>query len=92
MERTGHKDLLTKLAKEYSRYTPKSAALNKRATQVQVDGGSHAMQLLEPFPPRIVVGPKAPGCEMRTGTTSWTSGRGIMPTCLGTTRRSSHLP
>jgi len=55
MERTGHKDLLTKLAKEYSRYAPKSAALNKRATQVQVDGGSHAMRLLEPFPPRIVV-------------------------------------
>ena len=55
MERTGHKDLLTKLAKEYSRYAPKSAALNKRAMQVQVDGGSHAMRLLEPFPPRIVV-------------------------------------
>ena len=46
--------LLAELAEAYSRHAPRSAALNQRARQFLVDGGSHAIRLTEPFPPRIV--------------------------------------
>jgi len=46
--------LLTKLAEDYARHAPQSAVLNERAKQVLVDGGSHALRLIQPFPPRIV--------------------------------------
>jgi glutamate-1-semialdehyde 2,1-aminomutase len=45
--------LLSDLEEAYVRHSPKSRALNERAKQVMIDGGSHALRLLEPFPPRI---------------------------------------
>jgi glutamate-1-semialdehyde 2,1-aminomutase len=54
MKRREYTALLAELTAEYERYAPKSAALNKRAREVLTDGGSHALRLLEPFPPRIV--------------------------------------
>jgi glutamate-1-semialdehyde 2,1-aminomutase len=46
--------LLAELVDDYTHYAPKSRALNERAQKVQVDGGSHALRLMQPFPPRIV--------------------------------------
>jgi glutamate-1-semialdehyde 2,1-aminomutase len=45
--------LLAELAEAYARYAPRSGALNELAQRVQVDGGSHALRLTQPFPPRI---------------------------------------
>ena len=60
MQQRDYGALLTALTEAYERHAPRSAALNQRAKQVLVDGGSHAMRLIEPFPPRIV-GARAPG-------------------------------
>ncbi len=49
-----HTRLLKELAEEYTKYAPASAALADRAKKVLVDGGSHALRLREPFPPRLV--------------------------------------
>jgi glutamate-1-semialdehyde 2,1-aminomutase len=49
-----HARLLVELADEYTQHAPASAALNQRAEEWLVDGGSHALRLIEPFPPRIV--------------------------------------
>jgi glutamate-1-semialdehyde 2,1-aminomutase len=46
--------LLAELAEAYARHSPKSKALNERAMRVEVDGGSHALRLMDPFPPRLV--------------------------------------
>jgi glutamate-1-semialdehyde 2,1-aminomutase len=46
--------LLAELAREYARYAPRSAALNQEAKEYLIDGGSHAIRLISPFPPRIV--------------------------------------
>jgi glutamate-1-semialdehyde 2,1-aminomutase len=54
MKPRDHTRILNQLVKEYSRYAPKSAALNKRALKYLVDGGSHTKRLIYPFPPRIV--------------------------------------
>ncbi len=45
--------LLGELRSEYAARAPKSAALNERAQRVLVDGGSHTLRLMQPFPPRI---------------------------------------
>ena len=45
--------LMTELSEEYARHSPTSAALNQRAKAVMVDGGSHNLRLIQPFPPRI---------------------------------------
>lgn len=45
--------LLAEYADEYKEYSSQSAALNDKAEQWLVDGGSHALRLMEPFPPRI---------------------------------------
>lgn len=45
--------LIGELAEAYTRHSPKSAALNQNAKRVLVDGGSHALRLTQPFPPRI---------------------------------------
>jgi glutamate-1-semialdehyde 2,1-aminomutase len=45
---------LAQLAEEYSRHSPKSKGLNEWAHDYLVDGGSHALRLMQPFPPRIV--------------------------------------
>lgn len=49
-----HARLVENLARAYAAHSPKSAVLNERAKRTQVDGGSHALRLIEPFPPRIV--------------------------------------
>ena len=45
--------LLAELSSAYERHAPASAALNRRALEVMVDGGNHALRLIRPFPPRI---------------------------------------
>jgi glutamate-1-semialdehyde 2,1-aminomutase len=54
MKTRDYRPLLAELAEAYAHHSPKSRALNERATRVQVDGGSHALRLIDPFPPRIV--------------------------------------
>lgn len=46
--------LLAELTEAYTRHSPQSAALNERAKKSLVDGGNHALRLIQPFPPRIV--------------------------------------
>jgi len=46
--------LLAELAEEYVRHSPRSAALQMRTKGVLVDGVSHTLRLVQPFPPRIV--------------------------------------
>jgi 4-aminobutyrate aminotransferase-like enzyme len=46
--------LQVELAEAYRRYAPRSAAVDETARQVLVDGGSHAIRLIRPFPPRVV--------------------------------------
>jgi glutamate-1-semialdehyde 2,1-aminomutase len=45
--------LVSELENEYVRRAPRSAALHGRAKAVLVDGGSHTLRLIRPFPPRI---------------------------------------
>jgi len=45
--------LLNRLADEHHRRSPRSAAIHETAKRHLVDGGSHGIRLLEPFPPRI---------------------------------------
>jgi glutamate-1-semialdehyde 2,1-aminomutase len=54
MQKRDHTQLLGDLAAAYERHAPNSKALNDRAKKSLVDGGSHALRLIEPFPPRIV--------------------------------------
>jgi glutamate-1-semialdehyde 2,1-aminomutase len=44
---------MLQLQKEYQAHSPVSAALNNRAERFLVDGGSHSLRLISPFPPRI---------------------------------------
>ncbi len=53
MKRTDHSKLLARLAADYELRSPRSAAINRDALRYLVDGGSHAIRLLSPFPPRI---------------------------------------
>ena len=53
MKTRDYTPLLAELTETYSQYSPRSGTLNERALQVQVDGGSHALRLTQPFPPRI---------------------------------------
>jgi len=53
MKTRDYSQLLGALRAEYAARAPKSAALNERAQRVLVDGGSHALRLMQPFPPRI---------------------------------------
>jgi glutamate-1-semialdehyde 2,1-aminomutase len=48
-----HSRLMAKLADDYSSHAPKSAKIDQQAKKYLVDGGSHALRLTEPFPPRI---------------------------------------
>ena len=48
-----HTRLKAFLWEAYEEHSPKSAALNQRALGLLIDGGSHALRLIEPFPPRI---------------------------------------
>jgi glutamate-1-semialdehyde 2,1-aminomutase len=51
--RRDYSRLLSELQGEYARYSPRSSALHERARAVLVDGGSHTLRLIRPFPPRI---------------------------------------
>lgn len=53
MPKQDYSHILQKLRQEYHHHSPKSAALQQQAKQVLVDGGSHTIRLIEPFPPRI---------------------------------------
>jgi glutamate-1-semialdehyde 2,1-aminomutase len=46
--------LVAELVEAYTQHSPRSAALTKQAKRYLVDGGSHALRLIQPFPPRIV--------------------------------------
>jgi glutamate-1-semialdehyde 2,1-aminomutase len=54
MKKRDHAKLLARLAKDYEEHSPRSAALHADALRRLVDGGSHTIRLLQPFPPRIV--------------------------------------
>jgi glutamate-1-semialdehyde 2,1-aminomutase len=54
MKTRDHTCLLAELAEAYIQYSRKSAALNEKAKKYLLDGGSHALRLMQPFPPRIV--------------------------------------
>lgn len=49
-----HSRLFQELAHEYTQHSPRSAALNERAQHTMIDGGSHTLRLIKPFPPRLV--------------------------------------
>jgi glutamate-1-semialdehyde 2,1-aminomutase len=49
-----HTRLLAQLREDYANFSPKSGAIQKIAVQYLVDGGSHQLRLMHPFPPRIV--------------------------------------
>ncbi len=53
MRTRDHARLLAELAQAYGQHAPASRALNDRALEVLIDGGSHSLRLREPFPPRI---------------------------------------
>ncbi len=46
--------LLTELEQDYRDHAPTSAVLHTEAHRSLIDGGSHALRLHQPFPPRIV--------------------------------------
>jgi glutamate-1-semialdehyde 2,1-aminomutase len=54
MKTRDHTRLLAELEDAYAQHAPRSGALQERARQTLVDGGSHTLRLVEPFPPRIV--------------------------------------
>jgi glutamate-1-semialdehyde 2,1-aminomutase len=54
MKTRDHTRLLVELAEAYAQHAPKSAALNEDARSYLLDGGSHTLRLIQPFPPRIV--------------------------------------
>jgi glutamate-1-semialdehyde 2,1-aminomutase len=49
-----HEKCSAYLYEEYRKKYPECGKLQKRAEQVLIDGGSHAIRLSEPYPPRIV--------------------------------------
>lgn len=53
MKARDYTHLLGEMRAEYAARAPQSAALNARALRSLVDGGSHTLRLIEPFPPRI---------------------------------------
>jgi glutamate-1-semialdehyde aminotransferase len=55
--------LRRQLHDDYEKTFPVSAELNRRAGRVLVDGGSHAIRLIRPFPPRI---PRTAGARITT--------------------------
>ncbi|MBN1316213.1 MAG: aminotransferase class III-fold pyridoxal phosphate-dependent enzyme [Anaerolineales bacterium] len=56
MKQRDHTRILSELGQEYQTYSSRSAALNERAKNCLIDGGSHTLRLISPFPPRIVSG------------------------------------
>ena len=54
MNLRNHTRLLTELGDAYARHAPRSGAVQAEAARYLVDGGSHQLRLMQPFPPRIV--------------------------------------
>ena len=46
--------LVSELSSEYAQRSHVSASLSNRAQRVMVDGGSHGIRLIKPFPLRLV--------------------------------------
>ena len=53
MRTRDHDRLTAKLAEAYTQHSPRCAAINERAARHLIDGGSHALRLIKPFPPRM---------------------------------------
>lgn len=53
MKARDYTPLLAELTEAYGWHSPRSKALQTRAAEVMVDGGSHGLRLMQPFPPRI---------------------------------------
>jgi glutamate-1-semialdehyde 2,1-aminomutase len=53
MKKPDHSRVLAALAAEYERRSPRSASVHREALRWLIDGGSHTLRLMEPFPPRI---------------------------------------
>jgi glutamate-1-semialdehyde 2,1-aminomutase len=53
MKSRDYTPLWAELVDAYGRYSPQSKALQEKAQRHLVDGGSHALRLIPPFPPRI---------------------------------------
>jgi glutamate-1-semialdehyde 2,1-aminomutase len=54
MKARDYTPLLAELEEAYAHYSPRSGAVNETALRYLIDGGSHALRLGRPFPPRIV--------------------------------------
>jgi glutamate-1-semialdehyde 2,1-aminomutase len=53
MDQQDYGELMAELSSEYAQHAPASAAVQQSAVRYLVDGGSHSLRLLRPFPPRI---------------------------------------
>jgi glutamate-1-semialdehyde 2,1-aminomutase len=53
MKKRDYSPLLAEIAEAYARNAPQSAQLQADAARYLVDGGSHSLRLIRPFPPRI---------------------------------------
>jgi glutamate-1-semialdehyde 2,1-aminomutase len=53
MKTRDYTPLLAELHEAYRQYSPVSQALDKEARKYLIDGGSHTLRLVPPFPPRI---------------------------------------
>ncbi len=53
MRNQDYATLLSELSNEHYRRSPRSAAIHEEACRHLVDGGSHGIRIVEPFPPRI---------------------------------------
>ncbi|UCF98833.1 MAG: aminotransferase class III-fold pyridoxal phosphate-dependent enzyme [Spirochaetaceae bacterium] len=53
MKQRNHAKLLAELSEEYAQRFPESERLHRQARNSLIDGGSHNLRLIEPFPPRI---------------------------------------
>lgn len=54
MKKRDYTPLLAELSAAYAQHAPQSAAVHTHAARHLVDGGSHALRLIQPFPPRLV--------------------------------------
>ena len=53
MRQRDHSRLLGNLSEEYRRRFPESNRLHQQARETLINGGSHNLRLIDPFPPRI---------------------------------------
>jgi len=53
MKARDHSRMLAVLAEAYAAHSPSSAKAQQKAQSIMIDGGSHTLRLIRPFPPRI---------------------------------------